>query len=34
VNGVAGFVQVMLKLLGTHLGRSAIYTMCTILQEK
>ena len=27
-------LQVMLRLLGTHLGHSAIYTMCTILQER
>ena len=26
--------QVILRLLGTHLGRSAIYTMCTLLQER
>ncbi len=24
----------MLRLLGTHLGRSAIYTMCTHIQER
>lgn len=28
------FLQVILRLLGTHLGRSAIYTMCTLLQER
>lgn len=27
-------VQVMLRLLGTHLGRTAIYTMCTLIQER
>jgi len=24
----------MLRLLGTHLGRSAIYTMCILIQER
>ena len=27
-------LQVMLRLLGTHLGRSAIYTMCILIQER
>ena len=31
---MSSLVQVMLRLLGTHLGRSAIYTMCTFVQER
>ena len=27
-------LQVMLRLLGTHLGRSAIYTMCILIQDR
>lgn len=27
-------LQVMQRLLGTHLGRTVIYTMCSILQDK
>lgn len=28
------FLQLMRKVLGTHLGHSAIYTMCRIMEEK
>lgn len=31
---VVVFLQLMRKVLGTHLGHSAIYTMCRIMEER